>query len=424
MCLEQELHASRMRTQDGFMTCLLQPSILLCLAAFIAALPSAFAQTEHSPDTQRPPMEELRIEHLRVLDELNVKDADGKPAELDDPQIPELVKHGWSLAGAYAAAYLDIHPTPLTRDLERIFAGFAPAPDGTKPRYDFRGSAVRIGPSIYVVQASYGVDFLTGTFMVVARNHEGHFQALWNIKDLAAQHYSQRDEIGRWLYLVRRAYYNGPLAVQKVLRLSPAANGHARFLVDAYQGADGGTILAQLSIWEWDGAEARPLLVEVYQYAADFGGFRFDGKTLRISTKEELGTLFSCGMCPQPRGVWTVRITPAGVKNLGHRFLQPELQWADELLSKLNSGTDATDIADPSVLEALRARIKELQAEEASAGLAPSDAAEFSWGMLGDCRVLSRGQQGAFVLVLDEGKLRFSYVLRNGRPYFTDVQIQ
>jgi hypothetical protein len=369
-------------------------------------------------------MDELRIEHLRLLEALNTKDADGKPLELDDPQIPELVKKGWGLAGGYAAEYLEMNPRPTTRDLERIFAGFPASSAGAGAQYKFYGSAVQIGPSIYVVQASYGVDFLTGAFMVVARNHEGHFEALWNIKDLAARHYAQRDEIGRWLYLVRRAYDNGPLAVQKVLRLAPAANGHARFLVNAYQGADGGTILAQLSIWEWDGADARPLLVEVYQYAADFGGFRFDGETLRISTKEELETLFSCGMCPQPRGVWKVRITPAGVQDLGHRFLQPELQWADELLSKLNNGADATSIADSRALEALRARIKELQAEDAHAGVPPSEAAGFSWGMMGECRVLRRGRSGAFVVAVDEGKLHFRYVLRNGRPYFTGIQLK
>ena len=171
--------------------------------------------------------------------------------------------------------------------------------------------------------------------------------------------------------------------MQQVLRLSPAANGHARFLVDAYQGADGGEILAQLSIWEWDGEEARPLLVEIYRYAADFHGFSFAGNTLRISTKEELETFFSCGMCPQPRGVWTLRITPACIQNLGHRFLQPELQWADELLSRLNNGVDTTSIANPRVLEVLKARIKELQAEEVSAGIPPSDAAKFSWGSAG-----------------------------------------
>jgi hypothetical protein len=44
--------------------------------------------------------------------------------------------------------------------------------------------------------------------------------------------------------------------------------------------------------------------------------------------------------------------------------------------------------------------------------------------MLAGCRILRRGQQGAFVVVLDEYRLRFSYVLRNGAHYFTDVRIE
>jgi hypothetical protein len=45
--------------------------------------------------------------------------------------------------------------------------------------------------------------------------------------------------------------------------------------------------------------------------------------------------------------------------------------------------------------------------------------------MLDECRVLHRGQRGgAFVLVVDEARLQFTYKLREGRPYFTDVEIK
>jgi hypothetical protein len=378
-------------------------------------------------------MDELRSKHLHLLEEFNAKDEKGQLMELDDPRIPPLVNKGWGLAGAYAAQYLEYFPTASRRELESIFAGFAPPPHGSRSRYGnfleydgyaFRGSAIRISPSLYVVQASYGVEFLTSTFMIVGRNREGHFQELWNIKEVAAEHYAQRDEIGRWQHLVRRAYYNGPLAVRKVLAFSPAANGHPRFLVDAYQGADGGTILAQLSIWEWDGAQATPLLVELYQYAADFRGFRFNGKTLQIATKEETGTFFSCGMCQQPRGIWTLKITPAGVENLGRRFLQPEVQWADELLAKVGKGADTTNIADPKVVGILRAKTDQIKTEHAPVDKSTSSGTmKFSWGMLGQCHVLRRGQSGSFDLDLDEGRLHFSYVLRNGRPYFTRVRV-
>jgi hypothetical protein len=253
---------------------------------------AAAAQTVATPS-----LTDLRAEHQQVLDGLNVKNADGKVMELDDESVPALVRKGWQLAGTWAAAYIEAHLTASARELERIFADFAPKPRGVKSQYgDFleyseyslAGSAVRIGPSVYVIEASYGVDFRTSTFMVVARGQDGHFGALWNIKDLAEMHYPQQDEIGRWMHLVRRAYYNGPLNVARIVPLPRAANGHVRFLVDAYQAADGGTALAQLSIWEWDGAAANPLLVESYEYARNFDRFQFDGRTIRISTKEQL----------------------------------------------------------------------------------------------------------------------------------------
>jgi hypothetical protein len=429
LLLEQQVLIEQTRQQ--MMRSFVRRSLESCLVAFLLTVPSSFAQNAYRP--QQPRMDMLRSEHVDLLEQLNAKDAKGRLMELDDPRIPPLLMKGWGQAGAYAAQYLEYFPKASTRELERIFAGFAPPPHSSKSRYGnfleydsyaFRGTAIRIAPSLYVVEASYGVEFLTSTFMVVGRNKEGHFQELWNIKDLAAEHYAQRDEIGRWLYLVGRAYYNGPLAVQEVLALTPAANGHPRFLVDAYQGADGGTILAQLSVWEWDGAAAKPLLVELYRYASDFRGFHFDGKTLQIITKEETQTFFGCGMCPQPRGIWTLKITPTGVDNLGHRFLQPEVQWADELLSKLNKGDDTTGIADPKVAGILKARIDEAKTERAPANKSSSSKKrEFSWGMLGECHVLRRGQRGSFVLDLDEGQLHLSYVLRNGRPYFTSVRV-
>src|SRR5208282_663772 len=104
-------------------------------------------------------------------------------------------------------------------------------------------------------------DFATGDFLVVARGKDGSFQPLWNIKDVAKQHYPQRDEIGRWAYHTRRAYYNGPLDVKRIIPVAPARSGHPRFIVDAVQNADGGTALGQLGVWQWTGTEAVPLLI-------------------------------------------------------------------------------------------------------------------------------------------------------------------
>jgi hypothetical protein len=368
-------------------------------------------------------LERLRADHQRVLDGLNVKHADGSAIDLDDPRVPGLLKRGWALAGEWAAAYLATHPALSASDLKRIFDGFAPKPRGVKskygefleyPDYNFEGDAIRLGPAVFVVHARYFRWGGTDTFMVVARDGDGHFQALWNIKDLAEKHYALRDEIGLWAFLPRWSYYSGPLETNRLIALSTASNGHERFLVDAFQAADGGTALCQLSIWEWDGRGAKPLLIKPYQFARDFDRFTFDGSTIRIKTKEETANFFACGMCPEPEGTWSIRIAPDGVEDMGHRFRQPEIQWADELLSKALEGEDATRLAAADVVTSLQTRLEK----------GPKGNRFFSCGMLAGIRILRRGQSGAFEVSMDECSLRFRYVLRKGKPYFTGVAIK
>lgn len=62
--------------------------------------------------------------------------------------------------------------------------------------------------------------------------------------------------------------------------------------------------------------------------------------------------------------------------------------------------------------------------EWAKLGVAPVETNRFNWGMMSYCRVLRRGQRGSFLLIVDEGTLHFTYELRNGQPYFTNVKIK
>lgn len=179
--------------------------------------------------------DQLRINHDKVLNEMNTNGKNGSPIELDDPRAPALLESGWMFAGQWAALYLNTHGSATADQLKRIFEGFAPPPHGVKSKfgdfleydsYAFAGTAIRIAPSVYVIQSCYWKDFATGDFLVVARGEDGSFQPLWNIKDVAKQHYPKRDEIGRWVHLTRRAYYNGPLDVKRVIPLPVARNGH------------------------------------------------------------------------------------------------------------------------------------------------------------------------------------------------------
>jgi len=352
---------------------------------------------------------------------------------LDDPRLPSLLKRGWSLAGQWAAEYLETHPEPSQTELDHIFDGFAPEPKPVKfehgyveepTEYSFSGKAISVGLHTYVVEAAYtGIDFPTGTFMVVARNKEGHFEALWNIKDLAEKHYAQRDEIGWWYHLVRRAYYNGPLEVADVIPLATSSAGHVRFMVNAVQGADGGTGLGQVSVWEWDGVRSIPLLVDIYYFYLDGGGLYSDGTTFQFSTKEQLRTYMSCGGCPEPQGIWTIQITPTGVINQGHKFIQPEFKWADDLLARISDKKDASGLAKSPVIRCLRNLLDEPDDQTQNSDTSGTCTGH-SFGLLDHLQVLRRGHRGEFVLFLDGLSLHFNYVLRHGQPYFTRVIIR
>ncbi len=371
----------------------------------------------------------LRIDHDRVLNELNTSGKSGSPIELDDPRTPALLENGWLLAGQWAALYLNTHGSMTADQLKEIFEGFAPAPNGVKSKfgdfleyhsYAFAGTAIRIAPSVYVIQSCYWKDFATGDFLVVARGKDGSLQPLWNIKDVAKQHYPERDEIGRWVHLTRRAYYNGPLDVKRIIPVAPAKSGHPRFIVDAVQEADGGTALGQLSVWEWTGTEALPLLIKTYEYAWDTGSFHFNGNTVRIKTKEEPLSYFSCGECSDPKGIWTLRITPEGVEDLGHRFVDPEMQWADDLLSTVGNGKDASGIAGPQVIQEIKSAITEIAKESAEPGKA-EESNPYVWGMFAGFHRIGKD---IFAIAFDEARMRFTYALRSGKPYFTHIRIE
>lgn len=396
--------------------------VIICLGLTFAAC-HAWAET----------MAQLSDQQRQVLAELNARNEKGEVLELDDDRMPNLLREGFTLAGAWAAAYLDQHPNPSAIELDHLFDHFGPQPRGVKspygdfleyPEWSFAGGAVEVGRAVYAVRASFFRDNSTGAFIVVARNSEGHFQALWNIKDVAEKRYAQKDEIGRWLFLVRRAYYNGPLDVDRILRLSPTKRGNPRFLVLAHQSADGGTHIGQLSIWEWTGREAKPLLIDLYEHTDNLGSLRLHGQTIEITTKEELATMHSCGQCDLPRGIWKMRITPDGVEDLGHQISITELGWADNLFERFEAGKDTSDVASPDVVSALTNLSKVLNAELPAEAATQDAPGQYSlpWGMLGGCRVLRRGKAGEFELEIDDLNLRLHYIIRKGKPYFTALK--
>jgi len=365
-----------------------------------------------------PEMSKLINAHRAVMDGMNTHSEGGRLRPLDDTQMRPLLTQGWKLAGEWAGVWLDLHPKPSANDLDSLFAEFTPpqhGPDVYDPNlpasYALAGSATRVATDVYVVVVAYEESQsanATSTFIVVARNANGHFLSQWSIKPLAEHHYRKRDEIGLWAFLDSCAYYCGPLVVQEVIPLPPSEKGQPRFAIDAFQATNGNTLMKQLSVWQWNGTEAQNLVIRSYDlYIDEDREIRLVGNLLAVPTKEITSSFSSYGCCSEPRGIWILRINSDNVQDLGHRFLQPQIQWTDRLLAAIGAKSSAVaGLASPAVIAYLRH-------------------SEIDTDSIDECHVLSSGKKGAFQISFGVGtKLWIAYVLRNGQPYFTHVRIQ
>ncbi len=389
----------------------------LLMLAFLLVPHVISAGTQPAAPYVTPQMVELIHTHQSVLERMNAPDNKGKRLELDDTQMAPLLTEGWNLAGKWAAGWLDGHPSPSAKDLENLFVDFTPPSphpqvyDPNQPEvFAMVGEATRIATDVYVVTAVYEnyTATATATFFVVARGSDGHFHTKWSIKPLAERHYHSKDEIGRWAFLGSCAYYCGPLVVGQVVVLPPAENGQPRFAIDAFQATNGSTLMKQLGVWQWNGTEAENLIIRSYQlYIDEDRGIQLVGNLLTVPTKETTRSFSSFGCCAEPRGIWILRIAPEKVHDLGHRFLQPQIQWADRLLAESRAKSPAAaSLAAPSVLAFLRRT--EVDADS-----------------VGQCHVLSYGRKGAFEISFGAGtKLWLAYRLRNGQPFFTDIRVE
>ena len=166
--------------------------------------------------------------------------------------------------------------------------------------------------------------------------------------------------------------------------------------------------MKQLGVWQWNGTEAENLIIRSYQlYIDEDRGIQLVGNLLTVPTKETTRSFSSFGCCAEPRGIWILRIAPGKVHDLGHRFLQPQIQWADRLLAASRAKSPAAaGLAAPSVLAFLRRTEVDADAVD-------------------QCHVLSHGRKGAFEISFGVGtKLWLAYRLRNGQPFFTDIRVE
>ena len=66
------------------------------------------------------------------------------------------------------------------------------------------------------------------------------------------------------------------------------------------------------------------------------------------------------GADPEPKGLWKLRLTGDGVRDLGHHWSDPELHWLDRLFAAVEGGHDTKDLASPEVIRQLKLHAEDL----------------------------------------------------------------
>jgi hypothetical protein len=391
-----------------------------CFLVLFSAHVGSFLFAEASPE-----FDEIRKSYYESRTELlAASEARFKEPEKDS-KFRESLNRIWSIIGKWTAAYLNSGPTGVApAELARHIESLDPAGDCAKTDYkcweEYHLSATAIslkqGPdSAHAVSVSYP---RMGTFFIVARDASG-YQVRWSVKDVAEKHYPSKDELGYWAY-ADFAYGDGPL-VGRVNFLPPSFTGNPRFYVNAFAASKiGGTSPRQISIWEWNGKEALPLLIKTYSASFDTGSVRLQNDLLLIPTKDNYKTFFSCGGCPEAKVLWTIRVSPAGIEDLGKKHVVPELQAVDELWYRLINNLSATGIASKKVIARTKQLIQTMKAEATE----PTDYTSLS--MLGSWKIIKQGTRERLCFSADNlicKRLLFDIRPGGGNPYFSALRV-
>jgi hypothetical protein len=307
---------------------------------------------------------------------------DGPVDRYERPQYRQGRERLWTLVERWTLGYLDAHPDAdagaITADLATL-AG--------KQEW-FTPSAVRLAGkrsgnhSAVVVSLEAG--FSGGTFFIVAPTPARRFAVAWSIRPVAEMNYAFGNELGAWAFLVP-AVHDGPLG-GRVLPLPPTRTGRPRFLIDAITHAGMGMeVPAQLSVWEWTGNQAVQELIKSYRTTYDVHSIKRAGDLLKA---------------------------------------------ADDLLSRVARGEDASALAAPGVIgeldELVRSLREDLQERERDrdpreTAKEPPDPYDGLRSMLGSWRISPAGSRRALDLDTDDWHLVLTFEKRAGTDYATAV---
>jgi hypothetical protein len=268
------------------------------------------------------------------------------------PGTDRLAEAEWHAIQNWAAHWLDHHPHAIPADLEK--AGEAIF----EQRWSF--SAADLGHSDVLVSANrvqLGNSFILGT------GGRGGYHLRWSI---AAPQLRLDRDADRLLSWWRASVQNGhcgddcrTMSGGYVQRLPDAANGAARFVINAGYAQDaGGTVGSQLSFWSWKRGQAQPLLVHSYAYGieGDISAV-LRGSILHVMSKGEWHKLFACGTCGGREIELRFAAEPNRVRMLAPISHTQEVDLIDRVFTRVLKHQPIGALASPAAVRVIRRQL-------------------------------------------------------------------
>jgi hypothetical protein len=331
----------------------------------------------------------------------------------DSPVGISALRGMWSASAEAVIQLILRNPDATAKDVEAVLCELPSSDCDCGEKEGAQRSAVQLGPHLFLASQFSGE---AGTVFIVGMRG-GKVALLWSIDSAAPEKADPQGLLGAWK--AERAGGRcrekdsghppgtcGPLYAD-VGVLAPDASNRPRFYVDAgYAQFMGATVGHQTSVWRWEGDAARLLWIDCHDFMIDQKlRTEYRNDVLTIGEKDEFRSFYGCGSCEARQMVRRLRLTPAGIEDLGKISTTPELDLIDELFWRLANNVPTGDIAAPEVSRLLIPQIA--AAKDDSRKIDPK---WFSIGMLDDVSIRRDGEveHVCFTVDGDIGRLYFT----------------
>ena len=376
---------------------------------FIVLLYCCLITSKTDAATEETSLAKIQDEYNLLLDVLS---GNLEWKALPDPTMnnrAKVVTRLWTVVSEWTLAYLEKHPNAKTtqlieklNELDSLGATVVQLNAGEQSTY-------AISANIVERSGKYS-PALSGTVFIVKQIGTTMFQVVWSIKDVADQRPVPDDEFGAWSDFCR---CNGPF-FGYIDGLPPSHTGQPRFYIRAVQATGIGEMPRQISIWEWNGHEVRPLLIQTYRATAETEPATFDGEYITVTIKEDYVMVWSCDMnCPGAEVIWKIKVTPNGIEDIGRTYVEADMKLLSNLWDRILHHKKTDDLASSQVVETIQ-NILEMVAGG-------------SLGQGGNQKTISTNPDGSRILCIHADDLS-NYLLfeienNHGSSYFSNALI-